>query len=243
MMNHKTTIRFFDIETTNLAADFGRLVSFCWSDLGEKKVHKASILEYGTQDPLNDRRLAKLAYEKLSEADIIVGHYSTKFDLPFINSRLRYYDMSPVPPVKHIDTCLVSRYKLKLQSNRLDNVAAFFGLSRKTKLDKSDWLRLSIYHPPTIRKITNYCVQDVQVLKEVYLKLRPMMNSHPNVNITEPDKDGRIQCPRCGSHKVQKRGWNKAHVKRTRRYHCQSCFSWSRGKPEHPDPENPIEVR
>ena len=75
------------------------------------------------------------------------------------------------------------------------------------------------------KKMCAYNKQDVVLLEKVYLKLRPYMTNHPNINIdletTTP------LCPACGSKKLTRRGYAHTNSSKYARLQCE-CGKWSR---------------
>lgn len=226
----KARIMFLDIETTNLNANFGYILCISWKFNDEKKVRTISITDFPRfkTDPTNDKDVVKNFAKELPKADIICGHYSSRFDIPFVNSRLLNHNLNPLPPMPHIDTWRVARYNMKLNSNRLASITAFFSLEEKTPLSGPIWIKAMAGHKPSIRYVVKHCEQDVLVLEQVYNKIRPLINNHPNVNIVDTNRSGKAACPVCGG-KVQKRGFRIARVRKSQRYHCQGCGAWSQG--------------
>ena len=230
-------ITLFDIESTRLEADFGFVICASYKELGSKKIVTHSIDDYPNfkKDPTNDKFLLRDLKAGLEKADVLVGHYSTRFDLPFINGRLLHHGLTPVAPIPHVDTWRVSRNRLKITRNSLAALAEFFGFDEKTYLNKNIWVRASAGHRPSIKYIIEHCEQDVRVLEDVYTKIRVLAPDHPNINLTRFVTKSDPRCPICGSHKLQKRGYIIARTRRSPRYSCQECGSWSRGAPEKVD--------
>ena len=222
-------ILFYDIETTNLNANFGYCLCVGFKWLGKKQVYIPSIADYGLykKDPTNDKMLMKETAKILNGADIIVGHYSSRFDLPYINSRLLFHGEKPVAPIPQIDTWRVSRYQLKLNNNRLASIAGFFGLDDKTPVTGPHWIKAMAGNKNSLRYVIDHCKKDVEVLEQTYYKLLPVIPKHPNVNLVDEVTGS---CPRCGASNVVKRGFSIAQTRRTQRYQCNSCGGWSRGK-------------
>jgi uncharacterized protein YprB with RNaseH-like and TPR domain len=93
---------FFDIESSDLNADWGVVLCIGYR-LGKGKLLVPTLHDFSPRDVLDDRGLLKFfANEVWPKADIVIGHYSTRFDLPFINSRLLYHGLDPLAPVHHI---------------------------------------------------------------------------------------------------------------------------------------------
>ncbi len=223
-------IILWDIEATNLKADFGYMLSFGYKELGEKEAHVVSIADFPRfkTDPTNDKDVVRAAVRILESADMWVTWYGKRFDVPYVNSRMLLHGMKPLPPVPHVDGWFISKFKLKLHNNRLASASYFLGLEEKTPLNGPIWIRASAGHKPSIKYVNKHCKQDVIVLQQVYEKLRPLMTTHPNLTLISA---GEAQCGTCGSaSKLQKRGFYMALSRRYQRYHCQTCGGWSHGR-------------
>lgn len=222
-------IVLWDLETTNLNANFGYLLCFGWKILGEKKTNAISITEFPQfkKDPTNDRSLVKAAYSELANADAWVTWYGSRFDVPYLSSRLLYHKLPFLPPVPHIDGWWIARKHLRLNSNRLASVSSFLDIEEKTPLDGPTWIRAAAGHEKSIKYVVEHCLQDVVVLEEAYLRIRPLMRTHPNLNVISEEAN---VCPTCGSKKLQKRGVSITRVATRQRYMCNACGAWSKGK-------------
>lgn len=225
-------IILWDLETSNLSANFGYILCAGWKALGEKKTHVIKITDFPLfkKDPTNDKEVAKAMREVLTEADGWVTWYGSKFDEPYLNSRLMNHGLHPCPPMgrAHIDGWRIARYKMKLNSNRLATVTRFLGMEDKTALDGPTWIKAQAGHKPSLKYVYDHCYQDVRVLEQVYEKIKPLHATHFNVNLVT-GSDG---CPKCGSTKLHKRGWAYAASRKRQRFQCQKCGGWSQGKPE-----------
>ena len=121
----------------------------------------------------------------------------------------------------HIDTWLIARYKMKLNSNRLDTIAKHLQLDvQKTSLDGPTWVRAMSGDKDAIKYIIDHCIHDVLVLEQVYLRLRPLMTNHPNISLIDSERtaNGKFipddgTCPACASQKT----WNNGKVATLRR--------------------------
>lgn len=218
----------FDIESTSLNADFGYCLAFGWKELGRgTKIVRITADSQKVHRAPDDRMVVRAALGVLSSADLIVSWYGKRFDVPFLQARLLYYGMGIIPPVPHVDCWEVCRSKLKLSSNRLANASDFLGLAQKTVLSGQTWVKAAFGDKPSLKYIVDHCKRDVDVLEQAYLRLRPLVSQHPNLNLIT----GTGGCPVCGG-SVQSRGWTIASLRRSRRYQCIKCGHWSRGKPE-----------
>lgn len=219
----------WDLESSNLNANFGYILCFGYKRFGQPKPKVVSITDFPLfkRDCTNDREVVKAAAEELSKADMWTTWYGKGFDVPLLNSRLIYHGMKPLPPVPHVDGWYIARYKMKLNSNRLATVSAFLELPEKTPLSGPIWIRAAAGHKPSIKYVVEHCAQDTVVLEEVYKRIRPLASSHPNMALLVRDPDA---CPVCAAHgKMQKRGFSVTPATMSQRYQCQSCGAWSRG--------------
>lgn len=235
MTKHK--IILFDIETTNLDSNIhigayhAHMLCFAWQISGEKKVHSKSLLDFPKdykKDPHNDEKLVGAAYAVLSQADALAGHFSSKFDLPFINSRLLKYGMFPIDTrTKHYDTWRIAKYKMKFNSNRLNVLAEHLGCELKEKSNPTWWydaVKGGKVGATAIRKMEHYCRQDVTVLGQCFEKVRPLIGDF------SPVTTNTLACPACGSTSVISNGFRATATRRYRRQQCLDCGSWFKGE-------------
>ena len=228
-------IKLWDIESTNLNANFGYILSIAVKNLGEKSVRCYSVEDYPLykKEPTSDKALLEDAYKDLSSAGAWVTWYGGGFDVPFVNTRLLSHGMAPMPPIPHIDGWRIARYKMKLHSNRLASVSSFLGISEKTPLDGPIWIKASAGDRKALQYIKEHNVQDVIVLEEAFNRIKPLITSGPNLSLLNALTPGKVRgdsCPICGDVKLVKRGTSITQTGRRQRYQCSSCGGWSRGR-------------
>lgn len=171
------------------------------------------------------KELITKIWELLDEADIVIAHNGDKFDLKQINTIFLRYNLPPPSPYKSVDTLKEAKKIGKFDSNKLKDLGIYFGLG--TKLETGGytlWDQCKAGIKSAWKTMKAYNIQDVVLLRLVYLKLLPYMKAHPNVGMFH-DK---IVCPRCGSGKIQSRGEAVTKTCRYKRYQCQGCGSWGR---------------
>lgn len=196
------------------------LMCFAYKWLGERKVHYVSRHDYATY-----REFVQALWDILDEADIAIAHNGARFDNKMANRFFVKEGMGPTSPYKTIDTLQVARGAFKFQSNSLNDLAEFLELGAKKKVTYAD-LEDDFLNNPTPRVerlMKQYNVQDVVLLEKIYLKLRPYIKNHPNLGDLMRLHGA---CPKCGSTKLQKRGFNKAAAGDKQRYQCQNCGGW-----------------
>jgi len=153
-----TTQFIWDIETTGFNAKRDFIVCWCGiyrniitgktemvGDHISKKdisqsVHKHKNFNF-------DHRILETLSDNLKVVDQAVGHYSTKFDMPFFRTRCLVSKRPELIPdygtLVQADTWRMCRNSVKLYRNSLD-VAAYtlLGESEKTKVDSTMWLSI-----------------------------------------------------------------------------------------------------
>jgi len=156
-------IIILDIETTSLEADAGTLVSAgLMSDIGRG--------EY-----LEARRTSEENY------DVMVTWNGRSFDIPFLTTRLMKHGLDPRPIIRksHIDLADVVKSRLRLTFTYLDHVCDFFQIDRKKGPMGLDVPHLYVRALEGDRKallsIREHCLDDLQATRQVFLKLKPLV--------------------------------------------------------------------
>lgn len=240
----KPRLLYWDIETSlELAAIFDLkhndwidpsslvteryIICASWQWEGEKSVHSVSVLdspkEYG-KDPYNDAYVVQTLHKILSEADVIIGHNSDSFDKPYLDTRILYHGLSPLPPIISIDTYKIAKHKFRFNSNRLNYLGKYLGLGGKKETKSGLWMDVLKGDKNAIEQMVVYNKRDVSLLRDVFHKLQPYCASHINRQLFG-QKEG---CPRCGSKHVQSRGTHRAISRTYQRWQCQACGGWYR---------------
>jgi predicted RNA-binding Zn-ribbon protein involved in translation (DUF1610 family) len=215
----------WDLECSNLNADFGIILCYGVKRLHASKPKVLNILDYlDTSGDLirAEKRLLKDVSTDLLDGDLWVTHFGTWFDINFLNSRLLYHSLPIVPAsFPHVDTWRISKNRLKLRNNRLATISEFLGThDEKNAIKPEQWLRALSGHRASMNYIAEHCRLDVLVLEEVYLRIRSLAPKHPR---GVPDA-----CPSCGEKKLQRRGTQISQTRQYHRLHCQSCGAWTR---------------
>lgn len=220
----------WDIEASNLNADFGIVLCVGFKEVGRGRPEVYDILDYqgkGGDLIKAERRLLQDVSKRLLDSDVWLTHFGTWYDVPFVNSRLLYHRLPILPPnYSHIDTWKIARNRLKLRNNRLITISEFLGTEdEKNAIKPEQWLRALGGHRPSMAYIVDHCRRDVLVLEEAYTRLRPLVLDHPSRGLV----DGRGGCGVCGHAQLQKRGFHLTRTRKYQRFQCQQCGAWSKG--------------
>lgn len=202
-------ILLFDIETAPMLAyvwkrwkeniSLDQTVSewfmICWS---AKWLYSSEIMgdvltseEALAQD---DTRIVKSLWELFNEADIVIAFNGLAFDVPKANTRFLAAGLNPPAPYHIVDPMKTLKKKFGFSSNKLDNLAMFFGIDTKLHTDFDLWKRCMQGDPEALSYMMEYNLKDTDILEEVFIKMLPWISNMPNIsNIVEKDV-----CPFCG---------------------------------------------
>lgn len=208
----------------------GHLFSMAYKWLGEKKTHVIAICDYKGYKPMsdNDEALCRDIWKLFDEAEVIIGHNAQGFDIKKINYRFMIHGMTPTSPYKVIDTYTALKRIAKAPSGKLDSLGKDMKIGRKLEHEGwALWKKCYLGDKKAWEKMKAYNKLDVDLLEKWYLKLRPWISNHPNMNLI---LGGIFNCPKCGSNQTHKRGYDTTKTSTYQRYFCLNCGSWPRGE-------------
>lgn len=138
---------YFDLETSDLAADIGRIL--CASFLNQDG--KLWTLRNDKIGPnmADDEKIALQIRDTLEDYHLTIGWYSKGFDLSFLNSRLVKAGHKVLRPGLHLDPIWFCKgwRGIKARSSKLKIMAEFFDLPdelRKIHVDVDIWTKAAL---------------------------------------------------------------------------------------------------
>lgn len=149
----------------------------------------------------DDSRIVKDLWKLLDEADIVVAHNATGFDVPNMNTRLLVNKLPPTSPYQIIDTKQVAKRQFGFTHNSLNALARIFGFEPKMETDFELWKKCVNGDEKSLKYMEEYNKGDVELLERVYLVLRPWIKGHPNLGLYVESEEP--VCPNCGSHELK----------------------------------------
>jgi len=170
----KVKIGYFDIETSNLKANFGIVLSYAIKERGKDKILSSTITKSELVDGTLDKRLVKDCISDMRTFDILMGYYSTKFDIPFIRSRALYWnlDFPKYGELQHKDIWYMVRHKMSLHSNRLEAACNHLGIKGKTHLDGTHWVMALTGNEKALSYILDHNKYDVIILEKLHNRIK-----------------------------------------------------------------------
>jgi DNA polymerase III epsilon subunit-like protein len=205
---------FFDIETSPNIGLFWRTgwrerispeniekersvicIGYKWE--GERKKH---CLTWDKNQ--NDRDMLAAFIEIMDEADELVAHNGERYDLPFVRTRCFYHQLPVFPDHKMIDTLKMAKRYFMFQSNKLDYIAKFAGMSGKIATNYDLWKKILLHNDEkALAYMVKYCKMDVQVLEDVFKRMNPYIPHLSNYAIMNGGSI--VECPNCGSENMR----------------------------------------
>jgi uncharacterized Zn finger protein len=234
----KAKILIFDIETAPMIVpvwDIGEQYVradniiqdwfiLCWS---AKWLYSTEVLS-GRVLPGNalcqhDEDIVENLWKLLDEADIVVTQNGKKFDHKKLNTRFAYWNMPLPSSFEMVDTYQVAKSVFDFTSNSLDYMCKFFGMEHKSDAGgMKTWLACINGNKDALKLLSEYCNNDVVILENLYLRLRPYIKGHPNVNLYGGDGS----CLSCGEKSTKTEG--KLYKGKYVQYRCVACGALAR---------------
>lgn len=242
---HQAKILLYDLETSfieyrgfslypnsipheNITKDWN-ILSFSYKWLFDDKIHSFYLTPEEAKEG-NDERIVKELWKLFDQADLAVAHNIIRFDNRKSNARFLKWDLKLPSYYKMIDTLQQARKMFALTSNRLDYLATFLGLEGKIENSKGLWHKVMEGDAEAMKKMVEYNEQDVKLLEEVFLKLRPYFRGAQNIGIYIADDVA--SCPTCGSENLdwEDGGEYVTQVNRYKAFRCKCCGSLGRSR-------------
>jgi uncharacterized protein YprB with RNaseH-like and TPR domain len=169
---------YFDIETTGFKADWDWMLTYAILDDKTDKVYSNLIkVKDLRNEKIMDSVVVSHCVEDMQNFDILIGFYTTRFDLPFVRTRAVVFNLD-FPGYDELltkDVYYTVRNKFSLGSNRLQNACKILlGNSDKTGLDRKIWQTAQrCGNKDSLNYIQEHCIIDVKELKKLYHKVHP----------------------------------------------------------------------
>jgi len=172
----KERIGFFDIETSNLKANFG--IELAWCILGETgtKMQSSRMTAADVKSGCEDKRLITECVKAMKGYDRLVTHYGTYFDVPFQRTRAIIHHI-PFPErgtIYHTDVWKWAKKSLCLHSNRQNVIAeSLYGKTEKTRISHPAWRQAMMGNEAASLVVLDHCKHDVFELRKNFFTLLP----------------------------------------------------------------------
>lgn len=161
-------------------------------------------------------------WKLLDEADLVITHNGDRFDFKRLNARFFIHGLPKPMYYKSIDTWRVAKDNFDLTYGKLDWIARVTGIGRKVETKFEWWKECHEGNQKYLDLMLEYNKWDVNLEEEAYLKLRPWMTNHPNMNLFTLSGDVPC-CPTCGGLDLHWNGKYSTPLGLYKAFRCQSC--------------------
>ena len=162
-----------DIETSNLKADYGIVLTWAVKPLG-----KPAVTGCITPDDIKrgrhgdeDRRLVRDCIDECLKYDRIITYFGKRFDVPYLRARALHME-EPFPyfgSIQHVDVFDIVKHRFCM-SRKSQEVACRFLLRHtdKTHFDGSIWRDAARGQKAALAKVLEHNIYDVNDLEKLY---------------------------------------------------------------------------
>lgn len=168
-----------------------------------------------------DNSILQGIWNLLNEADYVIWHNGDDFDAKKINARLFVKGYPKPMYYKSVDTLKIAKENFALTYNKLDWIAQIIGIGRKIETEFKWWKECEAGSKKYLDMMFKYNKHDIHLEEEVYLRLRPWMDKHPNMNLYA-NMIGNV-CPTCGSNALDWRGKYATALGLYQAFRCTDC--------------------
>jgi hypothetical protein len=186
-------------------------------------------VEFWSRWDHGEKTMVKAAWKLLDEADAVIHYHGNGFDIPRLNVEFLKYRLGPPSPSWQIDLYQTVRRKFKVLSRSMKHMLDTLGLESKMEhKGMALWTGCMNGNEEDQQIMEDYNVQDVIVMHDLYMELRPWITTHPNAALfMEPEENGKLRC-RCGSTNLRFKGYKHTKVLSYKQYHCRDCGFYPR---------------
>lgn len=240
-MMSKKKILFYDIETTPLMAYIWRpgkqvvrhqqlvegaeltdiiCLAYCWND-GKP----AKVIGWGYEEQ-NSKPIIELFDELASQADIVIGKNSDRFDNKHMNTR-RLIEGLPCSPewTKYTDDLEKQiRKHFALPSYSLDYFSKLIGIGGKVSMQFGDWIDIVEQRDEkAYKKMLRYNKKDTEDTRAIW----EYCEKHITPKYQMPAQKGVPTCKNCGGENLTKDGVRRQGKNTYQEYRCKDCVAYA----------------
>lgn len=132
----------------------------------------------------DDYRVVKSIWQLIDQADIVISHNGINFDHKILNQRWLIHGLQPPSTYRAVDTLRSCRGLFNFPSYTLGYIAKILGIPGKTEHEGFNMWRKSLKgETEALKNMLEYNDQDIKVLEDLYLIIRPWIKNHPNIGV------------------------------------------------------------
>lgn len=173
----------FDIETSNLKADFSIMLSAVIKPYGQEPiVFRADDYPTWESNRADDKQIVEDIANELSKHAIVITHYGSGFDIPFLRAKMVRHGLAPLPQMFAVDSWRIARRNFQVSSRRLKNLARFFDIGKKDQVEGDLWMAAAYDgNKEAMDAIVEHNIRDCEVLEKLTCISFPYLRSIPKL--------------------------------------------------------------
>ena len=170
-------IGYLDIETSNLDANYGIILTYCIKVRDEDTIYKGVIDTKDLREGKFDKSLCKQLIKDMLKFDVIMGYWSTCFDIPFIRARcLKWHLNFPIyKAIEHKDVYYMVKRLMKLNRRSLEVATKHLGIKGKNHVLGDAWMKAVMCTGEIQQKALDYIlehnIRDVEITEKLHKRL------------------------------------------------------------------------
>uniref|UniRef100_A0A6M3KUZ6 Putative RNase_H superfamily protein n=1 Tax=viral metagenome TaxID=1070528 RepID=A0A6M3KUZ6_9ZZZZ len=159
----------FDLETSGFDADWDILLTCAIKPFGQPtKTWRADVYPTWATERANDRQMTIDIATELATHAVVIGHYSSKFDVKFLRAKMIRHGLEPLPPMFGLDTWKIALDNFKVSNRRMRSLANFVGIGEKEEVDGTRWMRAAFNgDTKAMDAILAHNILDVEILEKL----------------------------------------------------------------------------
>lgn len=177
----------------------------------------------------DDYDVIKPLWDKLNEADCVIGYNSNSFDIRKMNARFLKYDLNPPLPFRSIDLYETVKTQFETSSGKLDFINSYLNIPVKLGTDGKLWRECWMGNSESLEKMYEYNINDAEITESLYLKIRKWIKNHPNFNIYDDAVVG-DKCKICHKDLEWQDKYHTTPVGKYQIFRCSGCGTVGRSR-------------
>lgn len=169
-----------------------------------------------------DESVLGTIWDLINEAHIVIAHNGDEFDLKKLNTRFFLAGYTKPSFYKSVDTLKVARDMFAFTFNKMDWINKLLGIGTKITTSWEWWDEASNGNKKYLDMMLEYNKHDVNILEELYLRMRPWMKGHPNLALYSVNH-GVAACPACGSVNLHFDHYYTTALGMYKGFRCEDC--------------------
>lgn len=173
----------FDIETSNLTADFSIMLSAVIKPFGcPPIVFRADSYDSWYKNRADDKEIVEDVADELRRHAIVVSHYGSKFDVPFMRAKMVHHGLEPLPQMFGVDSWRIAKLNFQVSSRRLKNLARYFDIGEKEQVEGDIWMQAAYDgNREAMDRIVEHNIRDCEVLEKLAAITFPLLKAIPRL--------------------------------------------------------------